>query len=42
VLNLAEFGHTQREISQELDKPIGTVGSLLQRCRHKLAEVLGL
>jgi len=42
VLSLAGFGHTQREISQALDKPIGTVGSLLQRCRHKLVEVLGL
>jgi len=42
VLSLAGVGHTQREMSEVLDKPMGTIGSLLQRCRMKLVEVLGL
>lgn len=42
VLSLAIFEHTQREIADVLDKPIGTIGSWLQRCRRKLGEVLGL
>lgn len=42
VLTLAGLGHTQREISVELNTPIGTVGSWLARCREKLVEVMGL
>ena len=42
VLSLAIFEHTQKEIAEVLDKPIGTIGSWLQRCRRKLGELLGL
>ena len=42
VLSMAGLGHSQREMSKTLDKPMGTVGSLLMRCRIKLVEVLGL
>lgn len=42
VLGLAGLGHTQSEMAKTLEKPIGTVGSLLMRCRIKLVEILGL
>ncbi|NRP52353.1 MULTISPECIES: RNA polymerase sigma factor [unclassified Marinobacterium] len=42
VLSLAGLGNTQREISNLLNQPIGTIGSWLSRCRRKLTEVMGL
>ena len=42
VLSLVAVGHTQKEISEVINQPIGTVGSWLARCRRKLVEVMGL
>jgi RNA polymerase sigma factor (sigma-70 family) len=42
VLSLVGIGHTQKEISEVINQPIGTVGSWLARCRRKLVEVMGL